>query len=439
MSAPFESLEFAKEELAKCMMCGNCQEVCPTYYETKEEGSVARGKIKLVDALIKGLVDTSTKGLKHNLDMCLTCRACNDVCPCGVEIDKIILAGRAEVVRQEGLHPLKRAIFEMVDRPALLDIGITAGSPFQGTVFKREAKWSGFTPRFPFGLDMKRMIPDLADRPFRTTVPEVNVVVGEPKFRVAFFTGCASNYMYPKVAESFMNIMGNNQVEVVVPKEQHCCGAPILSHGDAALAKEMASDHVALFKDLDVDYILLVCGTCGLSFKEHYPDLLEGTDQYEDAIALADKVMDWSDFLVNVVKADFSDLHTNRQVVTYHDPCHLNRGIGVSQSPREILRQMPDIDFVEMKNPSRCCGSAGSFSITHYETSMGIQKKKFDDIQSTGADTVATGCGTCIMQMRDGQNQYGGKATVVHTIEILSDAYDRKNRKERIDRLKAHS
>lgn len=437
MAGPFDNLEFAREELAKCMMCGNCQEVCPIYAETKEEGSVARGKIKLVEALSKGIIDTDTPRLMENLSLCLTCRACNDVCPCGVEIDKIILAGRSEVVREEGLHPLKRVIFEAVDRPSLLDLGVNVGSPFQGTIFKKEAKWNGFTPRFPFGLDMKRMIPDLADKPFRQTVPERNTVVGKPKYRVAFFTGCASNYMYPDVANSLMNIMSHNQVEVIVPKQQHCCGAPILSHGDAALAKEMAADHVELFRDLDVDYIIGVCGTCGLSFKEHYPDLLEGTDLYEDAVALGEKFMDWSEFLMDVVKPDLSDLHTNRQVVTYHDPCHLNRGIGVSEQPREILRQLPDIEFVEMDNPSRCCGSAGSFSVTHYDLAMGVQNKKFEDIKKTGADTVATGCGTCTMLIQDAQNQYDGDATVVHTAQLLSDAYDRKDRKDRIDKLKA--
>lgn len=438
MSAPFDNMNFAAEELAKCMYCGNCQEVCPVYYETKAEGSVARGKIKLVDALLKGLIDSSTPGLKENLDLCLTCKACNEICPCGVEIDKIILAGRAEVVRREGLHPIKKLIFNVVDKPVLMDSGVVLGSPFQGTIFKKETQWNGYSPRFPFGIDMKRMIPDVADKPFRMRVGDRHPVKGKPDYRVAFFTGCAANYMYPKVADAFLNVMRHNQVEVFIPKDQHCCGMPILSHGDAALAKEMASDHVAMFKDMDVDYILTVCGSCAMSFKEHYPDLLADTDQYEDAVALGEKVMDWSDFLMNVVKPDLSDLHTNRQIVTYHDPCHLRRGIGVSEAPRDILRQMPDIEFVEMTKPNRCCGSAGSFSLSHYDVSMGIQKEKFKDIQNTGADTVVTGCGTCIMQMRDGQNQYGGEATVVHTIELLSDAYDRLDRKNRIAKMKAH-
>lgn len=428
MSAPFENMEYARNEAAKCMSCGNCQEVCPIYAETHSEGSVARGKIKLVDALLKGLIDSDTPGLEHNLHLCLTCKACVDVCPCGVEIDKIILAARAEVVRKEGLHPLKKIIFNVVDRPKLMDTGMRLGGNFQGIVFKKESQVGGYTPRFPFGLDMRRLVPSLADKPFRMVVPETSAPQGKALYKVAFFTGCSANYMYPKVANALMNVMKHNNVEVVVPKKQHCCGMPILSHGDQKTAKEMAIDHVKLFSALDVDYIITVCGSCALTFTEHHLELLEDTPYYEAAKKVAEKVRDWSDFLVNVVKADLSQLHTNKMVATYHDPCHLRRGLNVVEPPREILRQLPDVDFVEMAKPNRCCGSAGSFSLTHYDLSMQIQKKKFDDIQQTGANTIVTGCGSCMMQLNDGQKRFGGHSKVKHTVELLSEAYDNLER-----------
>jgi glycolate oxidase iron-sulfur subunit len=437
MSAPYENLDFAREEVIKCMSCGNCQEVCPLYYNTHEESSAARGKIKLVDAIIKGLIDTDAAGLDYAFHMCLTCKACNEICPCGVQIDKIVLAARAEMVRQKGLHPLKKVIFNVVERPTLMDTGMRLGGNFQGTVFKKEKELGGYTPRFPFGLDMRRVIPDLAEKPFRMTVPERNMPIGASKYRVAFFTGCSANYLFPNVAESFMNVMKHNHVEVIVPKAQHCCGMPILSHGDQKTAKEMAIDHVKLFSSLDVDYILTVCGSCGLSFKEHYPELLEGTEYYEMSKQVAAKVMDWSDFLMNVVKADLTNLHTPKLVVTYHDPCHLRRGLNVWQEPRQILKDLPDIDFREMKKPNRCCGSAGSFSLTHYDLSMQVQHQKFDDIAQTGADTVVTGCGSCMMQLKDGQSRFGGKCGIVHTVELLSQAYNDEDRRQRVARARA--
>lgn len=434
--AMFEDLKFAEEEAMKCMACGNCQEVCPIYYETHEEGTVARGKIKLVQALINGLITGDEKGLDKYLGLCLTCKACNEICPCGVEIDKIVLAARASQVRQHGLHPLKKVIFNVVDRPALMDLGMQLGSNFQGAVFKKEKETNGYVPRFPFGLDMKRVIPNMADKPFRKVIPEVNKPQGEVQYRVAFFTGCSANYLYDDISNSFMNIMAHNGVEVIVPKKQHCCGTPILTHGDQKTAKEMAIDHVKLFDGLDVDYILTVCGSCALSFVEHYPDLLEDTEYYEASKRVAAKIMDWSDFLMNVVKPDLSDLHTRHMVVTYHDPCHLRRGLGVINPPREILKQLPDVDFVEMKKPNRCCGSAGSFSLTHYDLSMDIQQRKFDDIRQTGAEEIITGCGSCIMQLTDGQSRFGGTARARHTVQILSEAYDEADRKKRVGRLK---
>ena len=437
MSAPFETMDFAREEVVKCMSCGNCQEVCPIYLQTHKEGTVARGKIKLVDALLKGLVDPSTPGLEHNLHLCLTCKACVEICPCGVEIDKIVLAARSELVRKEGLHPLKKVIFNVVDHPKLMDTGMRLGGNFQGTVFKKERETGGYTPRFPFGLDMRRVVPDLANKPFRMTVPEDNKPIGPVKYKVAFFTGCSSNYLYPNVARSFMNVMKRNNVEAIVPKKQHCCGMPVLAHGDQKTAKEMAADHVKLFKMLDVDYIVFVCGSCALSFKEHYPELLEDTDLYEDAKRVAAKVIDWSDFIINVVKADVSGLHTTRQVVTYHDPCHLRRGMGVWQEPRKILNDLPDVEFREMSKPNRCCGSAGSFSLTHYDLSMDIQHEKCKDVENTGADVIVTGCGSCMMQLTDGQKRFGGHCKVKHTVEILSEAYENAEREERIGRMKA--
>lgn len=436
MSAPFETMDFAREEVIKCMSCGNCQEVCPIYTETRKEGSVARGKIKLVDALLKGMVDSNTPGLEYNLHLCLTCKACVEVCPCGVAIDKIVLAARSELVRKEGLHPLKKVIFNVVERPKLMDTGMRLGGNFQGTVFKKEKAMGGYTPRFPFGLDMRRVVPSLANKPFRMSVPEVNKPIGPTQYKVAFFTGCSSNYMYPNVSESLMNVMKRNHVEVIVPKAQHCCGTPILAHGDAKTAKEMALDHVKLFRNMDVDYIVTVCGSCALALKEHYPELLEDTDAYQDSLKVAEKVIDWSDFLMNVVKADVTGLHTPKMIATYHDPCHLRRGIGVIEPPRQILRDLPDVDFREMKKPNRCCGSAGSFSLTHYDLSMEIQKKKCEDIEQTGADVIVTGCGSCMMQLTDGQNRNGGHCTVKHTVEVLSEAYNQSDRTQRVAKMR---
>ena len=148
----------------------------------------------------------------------------------------------------------------------------------------------------------------------------------------------------------------------------------------------------------------------------------------ERAVKVAEKVIDISDYIVKVIGIDESKLGTLNMKVTYHDPCHLNRGMGVKDSPRAILKKIPGLKFVEMKNADRCCGSAGSFSLTHYDLSMDIHKNKSGAIKETGADAVVTGCGACIMQLADGMNRFDMNLPMYHTIQILAKSYEAKDK-----------
>lgn len=426
----YDSLDFVKAELLKCMKCGNCQEVCPIYLEEKKEGTVARGKIKLVDAVLKGDLEY-TEGLAEKLSLCLTCKACTKHCPCGVQVDKIVLGARAAIVQNRGLHPLKKAIFGTLKRPGLFNFGIKTGSMFQGLAFKKHKSLNGAHPRFPFGLDMRRIIPPLATTPLKEQLPEV-IKVDNPVKKVAFFTGCTMNFIYTDAGKAVVDVLRKNNVEVTIPKEQHCCGMPILAHGDANTAKKMAKSHIDIFSKLDVDAIITACGSCGTTFNRHYLELLEDdADYYAKAQKVAAKIIDISDFLVKEIGLDQSKLGTVNMKVTYHDPCHLNRGMGVKDSPREILKAIPGLEFIEMKNADRCCGSAGSFSLTHYDLSMDIHKHKADSIRATKADAVVTGCGACIMQIGDGMNRFNLNLPMFHTVEILAKSYAAKEKLEK--------
>jgi len=426
----YDSLDTVKAELAKCMKCGNCQEVCPIYLEERTEGTVARGKIKLVDAVLKGDLDY-TDGFAEKLALCLTCKACNAKCPCGVKVDKIIMGTRAAIVRNKGLHPMKKFIFNTLKKPALFDFGLKTGGMFQGLVFKKHKSLNGAYPRFPFGLDLRRIIPPLASTPLRDQLPEV-IKVANPVKKVAFFTGCTMNYIYVDAGKAMVDVLKKNNIEVIIPKKQHCCSMPILAHGDAETAKEMAKSHIDLFSQLDVDAIVMGCGSCECSFAHHYPELLEDDPQYyEKAQKIAAKVFDWSDYIVKEIGLDKAKLGTVKMKVTYHDPCHLNRGMGVKDSPRKILKAIPGVEFVEMKNADRCCGSAGSFSLTHYDLAMDIHKHKSEAIKATEADAVITGCGSCIMQLSDGMNRFDLNLPLYHTVEILAKSYEAKESEEK--------
>jgi len=422
MTTMYDSLDSVKAELAKCMKCGNCQEVCPIYLEEKKEGTVARGKIKLVEAVLKGDLEY-TEGFADKLALCLTCKACNAKCPCGVKVDKIILGTRAAIVKNRGLHPMKKLIFGTLKRPGLFNLGLKTGSMFQGLVFKKHKSLHGAYPRFPFGLDLRRIVPPLAATPLREQLPEV-VKVEKPVKKVAFFTGCTMNFIYVEAGKAVVDVLKANNVEVIIPKDQHCCSMPIIAHGDSETAKKMAKSHVDIFAKLDVDAIITACGSCGTTFNRHYLELLEDDPEYfAKAQLVAAKIVDIADFIVKEIGLDQAKLGPVPMKVTYHDPCHLNRGMGVKDSPREILKAIPGLEFIEMKNADRCCGGAGSFSLTHYDLSMAIHKHKADAIKAAKADAVVTGCGSCIMQIGDGMNRFNLDLPMYHTVEILAKSY----------------
>lgn len=410
-----------ENELIKCMKCGNCQAVCPLYKETKSEGTVARGKIRLAEAVLNGELKP-TNELAKIFDKCLTCKACAANCPCGVQPDKIVLAARAALVKERGLPPAKKLLFKCLSTPTVFKTGMSIGSKAQGLFFKLTGQ--KMSPRYPIsGLALRRVMPTLADKSFLDTVPEINKVYS-PKKKIAFFAGCTTNFIYPQVGYALLEVMKHNNIEVVVPKEQHCCGTPVLLHGDVETATEMAKSHVDIFSKYDVDAIISVCGTCGESFKKHYPELLKDIPGYnQNAIMLSEKTYDIAQFLVNIISFNRDNLGPVKRTVTYHEPCHVGRGMGATKEPVEIIKSIPGVKFNPLKQPNRCCGGAGSFSLTHYNLSYDILKTKLSDIDSSQADTVITGCGSCRMQLCDGITQEKMRQPVMHTVELLAESY----------------
>ncbi|WP_031515629.1 (Fe-S)-binding protein [Desulfofalx alkaliphila] len=410
-----------EEEVIKCMKCGNCQAVCPLYKETKAEAMVARGKVRLAEGILSGEIQP-TDELTAVFDKCLTCKACAANCPCGVQPDKIVLAARSELVKKRGLPLAKNLIFKCLSNPSLFKTGMKIGSKTQGLFFKRQG--NKMSPRYPVsGLELRRVIPALADKSFLATVPEVNKVA-KAKKKVAFFSGCTANFVYPKVGYSLLEVMKHNDVEVIVPKEQHCCGVPVLMHGDTKTAVEMAKSHVNIFSKYEVDAIITVCGTCGEAFKKYYPELLSDLPGYgENAKMLSEKTYDFTQYLINQLGLETEKLGPVNKTVTYHQPCHVGRGMGAVTEPIEIIKAIPGIKFNPLKQPDRCCGGAGSFSLTHYNLSYNILESKLADIESSAADTVVTGCGSCRMQLTDGLTQEKMTQSVMHTVELLAESY----------------
>jgi glycolate oxidase iron-sulfur subunit len=414
-----------EREVIRCIKCGACQSVCPVFREMKAESTVARGKVSLIRAVIRGEVDAAGPAFAERMSWCLLCGACQESCPSGVHLGELLLAARRKLAEDNGLPLLKKLIFRLgLRNRRLFEAGMGLGAIFQGLFLRPAPGGGGMLPRLPMGLDMRRLVSPVAAKPFRAGVPQ-RVDAPGARGTVAFFTGCMINYVYPRIGEAVVDVLTRNGFSVVIPAGQHCCGMPVYVNGDVATAVELARATADTFAGLEVDAVITACGSCGGALRKEYGALLADEPGYAGkAAALAARTKDFAEFLAEAgLTAPMRGLAAT---ATYHDSCHLNRSQGVRRQPRQLLAAVPGLDFREMKAPARCCGAAGSFSLSHYELSRKINDHKVDDIAASGAEIVATGCPMCMMHIRDGLNQRGMGGEVLHTAELLARAYGDK-------------
>jgi len=222
-----------------------------------------------------------------------------------------------------------------------------------------------------------------------------------------------------------IEVLTENYCEVVVPRGLKCCGMPMMGYGYIEMAKKLAKHNIDIWASADVQVIITICATCG-SFMKGYENLLSEDPDYADlAKAFSQKIQDISQFLVDVISLR-ENLGATRQRVTYHDPCHLIRGQGVSQQPRFLLKSILGLELVEMKEADWCCGGAGTYILNEYELSTEILQRKIANIMATEAGIIATGCPGCQIQLGLGVKRAGLRARVAHPIQLLYEAYCQK-------------
>ena len=421
-ATPYDKLDEVQDALAKCMKCGNCMAVCPVYLTEKQEAAYARGKLSIAEAILKGELDLKDKDVQEKLFNCLICTSCMQNCPCGVDVGKIMLSLRAALARETGLHPLKKMIFGALKNQPLFDKAMKTGAALQWLGLRKLPGNAGYEPRFTMGLALKRIFPGLARTPFRDQAPAL-IQAKNRKAKVAFFTGCAFNYIFPEVARDVIEVLQENDVEIAIPKEQQCCGIAVFAHGDIESARELARKNIDVMEQTGADYLVTACGSCGESWQHGFGELLAEDSLYgPKAEYWQSRTYDISTFLTRVI--DYRKPRGRVEAtVTYHDPCHLKKVMKVFTEPRTILKAIPGVVLKEMALPDACCGSGGSYTVTHPETSLAITGRKMADIKKTGADRVITGCPGCMMQLSEGLTNAGQDRAATHYISLLVDSY----------------
>jgi glycolate oxidase iron-sulfur subunit len=429
-----DDLEIVREELDKCMKCGNCMAVCPVYGAERVETAVTRSKIAVAEAVLAGELELDDPQVYEMLFNCLVCKSCMTNCPTKVNFDRIMLALRAALVRKNGLPWLKKMIFSTLKHPRLFDAGLRIGAALQSIAFKGDQGGRAISPRSPFalvgnpiGFDSERQLPSPTVTPLRERVPAiVKVQRTAAKMKVAFFTGDSLNYFYPEAGMDLIEVLTANDIEVHIPKNQSCCGVPVLVHGDIDTVRTLARNNIDTFDQTGCAYLITGCGSCGGAWQHDYTEILAADPVYGPrAEYWAQRTYDISTFLTKVITLRPPQGRVER-VVTYHDSCHLKKSMKVSVEPREILKSIPGLTFKEMSAPDACCGSGGSYVLSHYATASTIGRKKAEDINRTKADTVSVGCPACMMQLLDTLHRSGGGQEVVHFVSLLAESYRRE-------------
>ncbi|OQY58847.1 MAG: (Fe-S)-binding protein [Desulfobacteraceae bacterium 4572_88] len=417
-----------EDQLVVCMRCGMCQAVCPVFAETGRESDVARGKLALLDGLMQEMFK-QPEGVNERLNKCLLCGSCSANCPSGVNVLEIFIKARAILTDYTGLSPAKKIILRgMLARPELFDRLTEWGAKFQKYFTKPANEIVGtscarISP--PFIGD--RHFRTLAENPFHKVLPSLDTKPGKSGLRVAFYVGCLLDKIFPHVAQAVVDVLNHHEVGIFMPSDQGCCGIPAIASGDTKTFYELIRHNMEKFEAQKFDYLITSCATCTSTIKKIWPMMTrhESGDIRDKAEALAKKTLDITQFLVSEVgvRTENADSGETRDGIriTYHDPCHLKKSLGISSEPRTLLQSNSDYCFEEMPEADRCCGLGGSFNLHYYDISTDIGKRKRDNILSADCSAVAAGCPACMIQLSDVLSKGGDQISVRHPVEIYAE------------------
>jgi L-lactate dehydrogenase complex protein LldE len=235
--------------------------------------------------------------------------------------------------------------------------------------------------------------------------------------KVSLFIPCFVDQFYPDVGASIVTVLERLGCEVDYPEGQTCCGQPAFNSGYWDEARKVAEHSLDVFSESEV--IVSASGSCGAMMKVFYPELFKGTGRHFDALKLAPKIYEFSDFLVN--KLGVRDVGARFPgTVTFHDGCHGLRELGIESQPRELLKHVRDLTLVEMTEAKTCCGFGGAFAVKFPMISTAMGEVKCASIQETKADYVVSNDSSCLMQIQGLLSRQGRETRCLHLAEILA-------------------
>ena len=404
--------EFLDEKKAlACIHCGLCLGSCPTYLQTGNENESPRGRIYIMRALQDGRLPVDHASVQH-IDLCLGCRACEVACPSGVQYGGLLEQTRDFIEKKYSRSPmqtfLRRIVIErLFPVPWRMKLALAPA---------RLAKSLGLDRVLPRVLrEPLQLIPERIDS---TPIPELSPAREQPaKGTVGFVRGCVMSVMFGDTNASSVRLLNAAGFNVVVPREQECCGALFAHSGRLSLARDYARRNIAAFAKHKLDAIVINAAGCGSTLKE-YGHLLE---REPDAAKFGGMVKDLTEFLTQNGFAARSFVQSPDRV-TYHDACHLAHPQRITRQPRELVKAVAGANYVELPEADVCCGSAGTYNLTEPKMARELQERKVQNILRTHAKVVVTSNPGCILQIRAGLEKHDVR--VMHIADFVAQALE---------------
>ncbi len=411
------------ELYSRCIHCGLCLNQCPTYRVLGTEMDSPRGRIRQVLLADAGLLRIGDVFVTH-VDRCLGCRACETACPSGVKYGRILERARAEIESNYRRPWLARILRGHFYGKVLHNFGQLAAYARLVRFYQRSGLQAIARKLRILKLlgvaELDALSPRIEDDFFFREIGAVYPAIGPLRGRVGFLAGCIASVAFAELNRATIRVLTKNGIEVVVPKNQTCCGALHAHGGCLDKARDLARKNIDAMLSASFDAVVTNAAGCGAMMKE-YGDLLEHDSAYaEKAQKFASKVQDINEYLHRVGLTNPAQAIHAR--VTYQDPCHLAHGQGVRSAPRELLAAL-GVELIEMQRADDCCGSAGTYNVVQNELSMKILDAKMENVEAVQPDIIATANVGCMLQLRAGVERRGGKAEVLHVIELLDRAY----------------
>jgi len=429
-----EELKRQEEKLFNCVHCGFCLPACPTYVRMGDEADSPRGRLHFMRAVVDGRIDPASVTFSHHLDRCLGCRACESVCPPGVEFGRLLEGAREVAARARPPGFLSRALPAVMARKALLSPLMLLTRVFRATGFPalaiKRLPGRGLMGQLRLGLGMvaATAAPKILSRGETDGAGRASGEAGAggeslgQGAKTAALLGCVQEGLLGRVNRATVRVLEANGFDMVDAPGQGCCGALHAHTGDLEGARRLARENIEAFETAGVEVVAVNAAGCGATMKE-YGHLLAFDEEYrERGELLAAKVRDVMELLGRPGLRTGAPLPLK---VTYDAPCHLLHAQRISAEPQTLLESIPGLELLPLPGHDECCGGAGIYGITHSDLGGRIGEDKVRAVSATGAEVVVTPNPGCMMQIGAGLRIAGAPVEVAHPVELLDESYRR--------------